>query len=177
MTTDTPRTIAQPYETFYLGKKDATLHDEMIEIATVHVGYKALLFRSEAGSSWRQIKLYATRHDCLVHAVTTELTKSLTCEAFEAEWLSPSQHQLRRDPLTDRKLTGWYDDEGYAFTQSSQGCHKPASQTLSGPERAERTREDIALIKTHQAERQLAREEALKVTTEKRRRGRKRRSQ
>lgn len=176
MTTATKGHIVRPYHVLYLGKPSPALTDDLLEVATVYPGYKVLFYRSAAGSSWKQIKAYAEKHGLQLHAISTQVDISLTCVEFEAEWLHPSQAQLRRDPLTERKLAGWYDDEGYAFTHDSSDDHTPPTHKLSRTERAERASKDIDLIKTHQAERQAERLQALEGMAVKRRRGRKRRA-
>lgn len=163
------------HRTFCLAVPDTDLRGEVVEIGSLHPGYRFLFYRSEAGSSWKQLVKYAQKHGYLIHEVSAGVDDSLTCDEFSAKWLRPSQTELRRDPLTDRKLAGWYDDEGYAFTQVAGVEHKPPLFKLTRTEREERAENDLALIRTTHAERtaKLAAELDNMADKRKRKRGRK----
>jgi len=166
---------AQTFRSFYMARPDTDLRDEVIEIGTLYPGYRMLFYRCDAGSTWAQMRSYAKKKGYLIHLITDTVDASLTCDEFEAKWLRPSQVELKRDPLTDRKLTGWYDDEGYAFTHLTGNDHVPPVRKLSREERATRANADLSLVRTVQHGRRAELMGELNELSNRRKRGRGRR--
>lgn len=167
--------IAQSYQMFYLGPDDPQPSDAMEEVAILYPGYKPLLYQTAACSSWPQLKSLCENKGLLIHQISTEIIESLTCDEFEAKWLHPNQVQLARDPLEDRKLEGWYDDEGYAFCHRNQDDHVPPTYKLSRVERDQRAEDDLEALQSFQSERTQQRLRAINEMAQKRKAGRARR--
>lgn len=149
--------IVQSYRLFYWGKEKLEKGDDLVEFAALYPSYNMLFYTTEQCFSWKKLKDFFTEGGYKIYEVTRNGNELLTITSFESKWLCPSRLPLKRDPLHDRKIEGWLDDEGYAFCARLNDDHLPPSRKLTIGEKTVRYNEDIDVVTQFQLERKAKR--------------------
>jgi hypothetical protein len=153
--------VVQRYRLFFFGKKELSKTDEIMEFAVLYPSYNMLFYGIEKCFSWVSIKEFIKSNDYIIYEATQKVNETLTIEEFESKWVHPSRSHLKREPLSDRKINGWVDEQGYPFCSRQHDDHIPPSKKLTVAEKMARSDQDVEAVANYQADRKKQRLEAV----------------